>query len=286
MSAYTVSLKGKRDQNEDFHDVVLNLNKKNKDKEHVNFYAVYDGHGGTFVSKFLHNIMPNIFTVKREKSIYPIRAKTIEKIYVNLQNILKVKYTKNASQAGSTCLIALHNKQGDNDYLTVINTGDSRCIICRSDAGVNHAREITKDHKPHSFEELHRIKKLGGRPVFDGYDWRINDLSVSRAFGDIDANYVTNIPDIYKLKLLMKNNKNTPHDKFFILACDGLWDVMSSQEVVNFILERCYIITKSENGHIIDKRIKTDKDIAKELGKYALQKGSSDNVTIIVVFLD
>ena len=28
------------------------------------------------------------------------------------------------------------------------------------------------------------------------------------------------------------------------------------------------------------------KDIAKELGKYALQKGSSDNVTIIVVFLD
>ena len=61
---------------------------------------------------------------------------------------------------------------------------------------------------------------------------------------------------------------------------------MSSQEVVNFILERCYIITKSENGHIIDKRIKTDKDIAKELDKYALQKGSSDNVTIIVVFLD
>ena len=61
---------------------------------------------------------------------------------------------------------------------------------------------------------------------------------------------------------------------------------MSSQEVVDFILDKCYIITQSENGNLIDKRINKDKDISKELAKYAIQKGSTDNVTILIVFLD
>lgn len=288
MSVFSASLKGKRPQNEDFHSIILNLDGKDKIKENVNYYAVYDGHGGKFVSNFLYKTLPDIFIEKREKSIYPIRYKTVEKIYEKIQLLLKTQYNRYATKAGSTCLIAIHTKQKDTHYLNVINTGDSRCVLCRYDSGVNHTRDITKDHKPNSYEEKYRITALGGKLIFDGYDWRIGLLSVSRSFGDITENYITNSPDIFKLKLMLKDgsNKNTTYDKFFILACDGLWDVMSSQEVVNFILERCYTIVSVTNGHIIDKRINKVNDIANELAKFAIQKGSGDNITVIVVFLD
>ena len=288
MSVFSTSLKGKRQNNEDFHDIIINLDGSNNLLEPVNYYAVYDGHGGKFVSNFLHNVMPNIFTSKKPTSIYPLKIKTIEKIYTKLQDMLKTQYTKYSTQAGSTCLIAVQNKIKDINYLTVMNTGDSRCILCRYDNGVNHSRDITKDHKPNSYEEKHRITSQGGNLTFDGVDWRINDLSVSRAFGDITATHVTNTPDIYKIKLSLKekNSKNYVYDKFFVLACDGLWDVLTSQDVVNFILERCYTIISITNGNILDKRNSKMPDIAKELGKYAILKGSTDNITIVIVFLD
>ena len=41
---------------------------------------------------------------------------------------------------------------------------------------------------------------MGGTIYFDGYDWRIENLSVSRAFGDFDTKpYITHIPQIYKI---------------------------------------------------------------------------------------
>ena len=65
---------------------------------------------------------------------------------------------------------------------------------------------------------------------FDGSDWRIKDLSLSRAFGDTDASpYVTHLPQIYKYTLDKK-------DKFIIFGCDGLWDVMSNKKATDYIL--------------------------------------------------
>ncbi|MEK7801575.1 MAG: PP2C family protein-serine/threonine phosphatase, partial [Pseudomonadota bacterium] len=130
---------------------------------------------------------------------------------------------------------------------------------------------LTKDHKPNWPEETARIKALNGQIVFDGCDWRIKDLSVSRAFGDISAEpYVTCMPDIFRYKL-------TSEDKFMVVACDGLWDVLGTQDVTNYILETYYDIS---NG----KRIGRNINVAKQLAKLAIDKGSTDNVTAIVVF--
>ena len=113
---------------------------------------------------------------------------------------------------------------------------------------------------------------MGGKITYDGYDWRIKDLSVSRAFGDIDARpYLTHKPDIFRYKL----DKN---DKFFVLACDGLWDVMSNDDVSNFVLLNCYDITTK---HRINKNV----NASKLLAEYALKKGSTDNVSIVIAFL-
>ena len=265
MSIYQSSVIGKRKQNEDKHNVIVNVNGENQNMSNINYYGIYDGHGGKFVSNFLYENLPQCFMNKKMK--YPLKKEFVNKLYEHIEIILKNKYFNKSKETGSTCLIVTHHDVKNAPYLNILNSGDSRCILCRNNIAVS----LTKDHKPNLPEEYHRIGTAGGEIVFDGYDWRIGDLSVSRAFGDLNNKYVICNPDIYKYEL----NKS---DKFIVLACDGLWDVADNQEVANYVLLKCY-------DKDIKKRINKHIDIAKELSDYALQKGSTDNLTIIVVFL-
>ena len=268
MDVHSCSLKGFRNQNEDKHNIILNENNKNKNINNINFFSVYDGHGGKHISKFLHDNLYNYFLDKRIK--YPLSKKYAYKVFDHLQNVLKNNHQEKAFHCGSTCLVVIKFSKDKNNYINVLNTGDSRSILCRN----NTAISLTKDHKPHWPEEKRRIEKLNGRIYFDGDDWRIKDLSVSRAFGDVDAYpFVTHQPEVFRYKL----DKN---DKFIILACDGLWDVVTNQEAVNFVLESCY-------DNKLNKRVDSKKkiNIAKKLANYAINKGSTDNITIIVYFL-
>jgi protein phosphatase 2C len=260
-------MKGKRPQNEDKHNIITNLDGENKTLAKINLYSVYDGHGGKFVSNFLYNNLPQCFTDKRVT--YPLKKKYVKKVYDYWQNELKEKHIKNSMNTGSTCLVVIHFKQENTEYLNILNTGDSRAMICTNNIGIS----LTKDHKPNWPEESSRIKSLGGEILFDGYDWRINDLSVSRAFGDVSSEpYVTHLPDMHKHTL-------TLNDKFLVVACDGLWDVFCNQDVANFILDNCYDIKS-------DTRINKHINIAQKLAEFAIAKGSGDNITINIIFLN
>jgi serine/threonine protein phosphatase PrpC len=265
MDIHSVSLRGRRNQNEDKHNVILNIDGKDQEKAQVNYFGVYDGHGGKFVSKFLAKNLPNFFIDKRVQ--YPLKKKYIYAVYEHLQKILREKYASYSTQCGSTCLVAIHSRKLDVNYVNIMNTGDSRCVLCRD----NLAITLTKDHKPNWPEERNRIEKLGGQIYSDGTDFRIKDLSVSRAFGDVDAEpYLTCMPDIYRYKL----DKN---DKFMILACDGLWDVMTGQDAINFVLNECY-------DNTLNTRINTNINVARKLAEFAIHKGSLDNVSILIIF--
>ena len=267
MSVHSVSLKGKRESNEDKHTIILNLDSKDKKLNNINYYAIFDGHGGKFVSKFLSNNIQNFFTDKRVK--YPLSKGYVMSAFNCLQNTLQNKYNEQSTNCGSTSLILIHFKDNKNtEYLNVMNTGDCRAIISRN----NIAYALTNDHKPNKPEEKIRIQNLGGTIRFDGYDWRINDLSVSRAFGDNESkDFVTHIPDLYKYKI--GNN-----DKFIVMGCDGLWDVLDNQHVVDFVTEKCYNIDTNE-------RINKKFNIAKQLAEHAINSGSTDNVSVLVIFL-
>lgn len=268
---HKASLKGKRPQNEDKHDCITNLDKTSKNydpnKGNINYYAVYDGHGGPEVSKYLHSHLPNFFMDKRVE--YPLKKNFVKKVYNFWQDELRTKYTNIATNAGSTCCIVIQYKEGDSEYLNILNTGDSRCIMCRN----NMALQLTADHKPSAFSEYARITNMGGEIYFDGYDHRIGSLSVSRAFGDLEEEpYVTCLPDIYKYKLCSG-------DKFIVLACDGLYDTLQNFDIINFILMNCYDIKTNE-------RINKHVNIAKKLAEHAITKGSTDNVSVLVIFLE
>jgi len=273
MSVYIASKKGHRPRNEDSHNYILNISGKDNNMAKANFYGLYDGHGdphtqgGKVISQYLADHIFKYFMHK--KVTHPLSSRYISNVFNHVQKDIQEKHPIISRTCGSTCLLVIQHHAGANNHecLTIINTGDSRGVLCRD----NTAHPITKDHKPCWPEERSRIEKMGGIIQHDGYDWRIKDLSVSRSFGDVDAKpFVTQTPDIFKLKLSKK-------DRFIILACDGLWDVMTNQDAVNYVIDNCF----DSMGQQINQNI----NIAKKLAELALQKGSGDNVTVIVVFL-
>lgn len=263
MNVHVISMKGLRPQNEDHHQIILNKNGRYKSLKNVNFFSVYDGHGGKEISKYLKDNLSMVFMNKDLQ--YPLKSQYIHKEYNRIQR--EIKQLPNSNVIGSTALVVVNFMYNGKNYLNIINLGDCRCVLSRG----NFAIPLTVDHKPNWPQETHRIESLGGKIKFDGHDWRISDLSVSRAFGDVDASpYVTHIPDVFRYEL-------DKTDKFIVLACDGLWDVLSNQDVVNYVLTTCY-------DSKLKTRINKNTNVAKKLAELAIKTGSTDNVSVIVVF--
>lgn len=269
MSVFIKSLKGSRDSNEDKHIVITNRLEKNSVYPPIDLFGIFDGHGGNLVSNILAKIIPRIFYHKvSESSIitYPLTRSSTNKVCAMMQNYISSNYTE-SKECGSTCLLIFRFTHDGNDMINIINVGDSRAIICSNNVG----KALTVDHKPLDPNEKKRITKHGGIIYNDGVEWRVGNLSLTRAFGDTSSILTKPEPDIFARKI-------TKHDKFIVMACDGLWDVMDNKAVTDFVLHHCYDLNTNT-------RINTSINIAGALAKYAIMLGSSDNVTVIVIFL-
>ncbi|XP_031779544.1 probable protein phosphatase CG10417 isoform X2 [Nasonia vitripennis] len=133
------------------------------------------------------------------------------------------------SDSGCTAVVAI--LKGNELY--VANAGDSRCVLCRDGKAV----ELSFDHKPEDQPEMQRIVKAGGKVTADG---RVNGgLNLSRALGDHaykknkdlppEEQMISALPDIKTVTLDLEK------DEFMVLACDGIWNFMSSQNVIDYI---------------------------------------------------
>ena len=114
------------------------------------------------------------------------------------------------------------------------NVGDSRSIACYG----GQVETLSNDHKPSNESEAKRIVAAGGWVEFN----RVNgNLALSRALGDFvfkrnekksaEEQIVTAYPDV-----IVKDIREDL--EFIILACDGIWDVMTNEEVVQFVRVR------------------------------------------------
>lgn len=150
-----------------------------------------------------------------------------------------------------------------NDDLYVANLGDTRCVLAHK----GFAIQLSEDHKPSNKDERMRIEKNGGIVSFG----RVNGaLAVSRAFGDFEfkkkgSNLVSVVPDVSHFTL-------TKDSDFIIIACDGLWDVMSSSEAV-------------KNVYNYLQQFKDPRKACEKLVEKALKDGSMDNITVILILL-
>lgn len=179
------------------------------------------------------------------------------------------------SDSGCTACVALLR----GDQLVVANAGDSRCVLCRAGRAV----ELSFDHKPEDDAEKSRIEQAGGKVTMDG---RVNGgLNLSRAIGDHfykraenlppEKQMITALPDLQSISL-------EPEDQFFIVACDGIWNSMTSQEAVDFVAERLKDPAKKSKPSLI----------CEELFDHCLAPSTygdgtgCDNMTAIIVVFD
>ena len=180
-------------------------------------------------------------------------------------------------QSGSTALCCVVHGTERDARLFVANVGDCRAVLASGGKGV----PLTTDHKPDRSDEQRRIRQAGGAVVELHGVWRVTTragagelnlsstvmcryLAVARSFGDLDFKEPLPLlsvePETQVVRL-------TPDDALVVLACDGIYDVLSNQQVADLALQ-----------HLDAPRAGAEAII-----KAALQAGSLDNVTATVI---
>ncbi|MED6225130.1 hypothetical protein PIB30_090727 [Stylosanthes scabra] len=300
------SMQGWRASMEDAHAAYPDLD------DSTSFFGVYDGHGGKAVSKFcakyLHQQM-----LKHEAYLAGDIGTSLQKTFLRMDEMMRGqrgwrelavlgdKIEKlsgmlegfiwsprsggethdrpddwafeegphsdfTGPNSGSTACVAVIR----GNKLVVANAGDSRCVLSRK----GQAHNLSKDHKPELEAERDRIINAGGFIQVG----RVNgSLNLARAIGDIEfkqnkglpaeKQIVSAEPDITSVELC-------DDDEFLVIACDGIWDCMSSQQLVDFIHAKL----KEENKLSVVCEMVFDRCLAPTAGGEGC-----DNMTMILV---
>lgn len=159
--------------------------------------------------------------------------------------------------SGCTACSCLLRPEEAQRRLYTAHVGDARAVLCRN----GRATRLTalSDHKATDLLEAKRVVEAGGT-IFNE---RVNGmLAISRAFGDFQlkaptwqCDIVSNVPEVSSTLL-----REDGQDVFVIVACDGLWDVISDQEAVNLVMDGMHQLEQlaGENGRGLWGRTQRD----------------------------
>lgn len=268
------SMQGWRIEMEDAHLAVIGL--PNGLKEWSAF-AVFDGHAGGKVSAYCAKHLVDSI-IQNDDFNGNSNDKTGSERHISLENVksgLRTGFlrldeelrnlpetTSGEDRSGTTVTCTLISP----DSIVFANCGDSRSVLCRG----SRVAVATQDHKPINPAEKERIQNAGGSVMIQ----RVNgSLAVSRALGDFEYKNVPGKGACEQLvspepEILIESRHED--DEFLILACDGIWDVMSNEELCEFIRNRMQLTDdlKIISNWVVDT---------------CLAKGSRDNMSIIIV---
>ena len=278
------------------------------------FASVMDGHGGAASSAYLRENLFSALNAEARKTIHPpaiggsgggggsppgmapdgtpnggYLASALKSAYDGADDSLidhVARLGEPECWSGSTCTSVLLR----DDRVVAANVGDSRALLVRSGKPI----VLTQDHRPvgsnkSGRKELDRVMRTGG--------WSVGGrvcgiLAVSRAFGDYEfkggrfdlledlsddplAKKATLAePPVIATPDVMEVARDVAKDEWLILASDGLWDTVNSQQVCSFIKQE------------IKKKPDISADaLADALVKRAIRFRTQDNVAVVVVDL-
>lgn len=224
------------------------------------FFAIYDGHGGSKASTYCKDNLHFFFLKQLESS--SSSNNNIEKcMKTSFEQIDKefLNKNKNCNQMGTTATVVyLYNETNNKRVIYCANVGDSKCFLFKVNGNV---LQLTKDHVCSDKMEVERVKKSGGM-VFKNRVF--GALMVTRSIGDKDMKEVGVIATPFVKKVEINNQE----DKYIIIGSDGLWDTI-----------------KEERMKTIGSEDVTAEVLSKKLVKEAIEGGSMDNVSCIVIKL-
>ena len=269
-------MQGWRKRMEDSHITDLDLGPSNN----TQIFGVFDGHGGSEVAKYVAAHFTEEF-LKNKNYLRNDIKKALEENYQKMDKLMLEKegseellaeYQKSKEEAAK---IKENNKSSQIEMLRQVidpkeqpdakismftgctanvvviqdkkiffaNAGDSRSVLCKRDQAI----PMSVDHKPSIPAELKRIEKAGGW-VSDGRV--LGNLNLSRGLGDSEykvdkklkpeEQILSNFPDI-KIENFSKDID------FIVIACDGIWDCKTNQEVCDFFIDK---FNKEPDGKI------------------------------------
>ena len=251
-------------------------------------FAVLDGHGGAYCSGWaadelphrLEHVAGHIHAASDGDEAWQVAQQLSEAVR---QMDLDLRGCGRQAWACGTTLVSLIVTRRS---LTVANVGDSRAVLCR--AGT--ALPLSRDHKPKVSAERERILHAGGFIV----DGRVNgDLSLSRALGDFRHKCVAHLPPSKQpvsSEPEVRSTRRLRSDQFVLLACDGLWDVISSVDAVEFVASRLERAPEEAAASLEPSEIEARRlalgVLCEALLDESLARGTTDNVSVVIVLLD
>jgi len=266
------STQGRRPTMEDKVQVIesFKINKPPHCVGPLSFFGVYDGHSGTGAVEYCYKAVYEFLKQQLKLGMAPAAA--LDYAYAAAD-----KHVLADGSGCTACSVLVCKETG---RMWVANCGDSRAVLCRA----GQAIELTKDHKASDALEAKRIAAAGGEILdvkgnkyvkYPKEDTHLG-LSVSRSLGDNHYNdtvdpLIIGTPDITQ-QVLQKE------DEFVVLACDGVWDVMSSQQAVDHL--RSFYAKCKKKGRPVDAE-----KMSEELANKALKDRSGDNISVVVAIL-
>lgn len=254
------SIKGRREYMEDYYFM--------REYSDYGLYFVCDGHVGKETSFYIKKFMPIYiaYEFKKLKKRNKTTSKSdIKKIIYTCCLRIEKEILSQPHNAGSTLIMIFVVKK----QAYIVNIGDSRCVVYNKNN--KSIKDLSNDHKPNRIDEHARIKSNGGVIFFDGFTHRVHydvgasGLAMSRAIGDksykLISQVVSAVPEII--------THTIQKDDLFIIASDGLWDVIDNKFLKSFLNTNL-----DENEYT-----KT----ATKLVKIAYDKGSGDNITTLLI---
>ncbi|CAL5982485.1 Serine/threonine-protein_phosphatase 2C [Hexamita inflata] len=266
--------------------------------ENLFIMGVCDGHNGDRAAQFSarHFSSELLEQLKTDEIVNALK----QSIFKLDQRFLQMAKALGYRDGSTLCAVVI-----EEDQMWAVNLGDSRAIVYENGRLV----ELTQDHKPSVDKDI--IEAAGGfvhplmvktkaHVIFSGPD-RIypGGLSLSRGIGDImfkDAEYLTSVgvshpliqsePDISHI--------STKNCQLAVIACDGLYDVFSSLEVIQMAVVLLSILFgPNQKKHDIllalqisqqnQRFLNNAQIISQILSRIAIENGSTDNVSVCCI---
>ncbi|OMJ84153.1 hypothetical protein SteCoe_14778 [Stentor coeruleus] len=245
-------------------------------------FAVCDGHGtyGHDVSQYVRDFFPGFLEECLDKDLSPL---TIEKSFYQAVTKLNKGLIETGIEiafSGTTmnCLVLFGS------LCACANVGDSRSVLGRNLRGRWEAISLSEDHNTKRSDERTRILSSKGRigqavdedGNFNGPErvWLIDEdipgLAMTRSIGDKISKIVgvTSDPEVVIRRL-------NSDDKFIIIASDGVWEHVNSDEAVQIVCSY-YQDNRFEDAAVA---------LACEAAKRWDKNEYVDDITVVVIFL-